>query len=330
MRNNSTLKYTDSKGITKDGIYVPYGAKAYVQLQGDETPSSPNMTYNGDGSITFKGVNYYINNAVGWWRNKSEGANAQNVELKPNKTIVNQNNNLIKDVTYTINKALFGWLASVSGVGPNYDFVRNLYIGSWICQDQGQIGSITVNKDMTCIDKTGKTYPANTDNAQYNINKNFALSFTDDKNVTYKFDANPFVKFNGGIDLPAINVSARTQQVSKFGGTQYNEYPLLFLRNPFLGTWNSKTLLLNKSSNPTVVFNRDTTFTGYVINGQPQNNYSVNPPNSPLTSLFGDGYITGTIKGPQDNYDILYNTDLDTIYVFQKNVFKNPIDTLTR
>ena len=334
MRNDLTLTLV-SPSFTYEGQYKPYGTNAYVKLQTMATPPpTPNMTYNGDGSITFQNVKYYINNSVGWWRNRAAGTNTniQNIKFNPDKTITDLYNRNIG--TYNLGGigAIYGWMSSLtSSVIPDgsLNLSYNPYVGSWLFSEgKGNMFSITVNADMTCTNTDGVAYTVKEDKRNFPTGKNnLIISFTDKDNKKYMFDSNiknSYTKFNGKYELNAVAVEisiTRSDSVESSGMTM--------LRNPFLGTWKSKSL------NIPIVFNRDTTVTGYgMLNGQPQDNYSVNPPNSPLTSMFGDGYITGSIKGngtgSTDNLDIVYNSDTDTIYGFRKDSFAKPVDTLTR
>ena len=331
MRNDFTLTSV-SPSFTYEGEYKPYGTSAYVKLQTMATPpSTPNMTYNGDGSITFQNVKYYINNAVGWWRNRAAGTNTniQNVKFNPDKTITDLYNRNIGTYSLGGPAAMYGWTASItSSLIPsgNTSLNLNLYVGSWLLQEGNYIISITINPDMTCTNTDGTTYQAKEDIKEWPFGPNFIISFTDKNNNKYIFDSNLdlYTKFNGKAEMNALF----TDIEKKIPNGIMSESKTL-LRNPFLGTWKSKELKIP------VIFNRDTTVTGYgMLNGKPQDNYSVNPPNTPLTSKLGDGYITGSIKGNKtgstDNLDIVYNNDTDTILVFQKDSFARPVDILTR
>ena len=335
MRNDFTLTLV-SPSFTYEGQYKPYGTSAYVKLQTMATPPpSPNMTYNGDGSITFQNVKYYINNIVGWWRNKSAGTNTniQNIKLNPDKSITDISNRNIG--TYTTNTGGWaaGWIASLTSSiipGGVSSIILNPYIGSWIFKQGKTLFSFTFNADMTCTNTDGISYPSKEEKPLYiGAGDNLMISFTDKNRNTYKLNSNiknSYTTFQGKFELPAVEFSVI--QVYPNGSSSENG-GMTMLRNPFLGAWKSNVL------NKPIVFNRDTTVTGYgMLNGQPQDNYSVNPPNSPLTSMLGDGYISGSIKGngtgSNDNLDIVYNNDTDTIYVFQKDSFAKPVDTLTR
>lgn len=293
------------------------------------------MTYNGDGSITFQNVKYYINNIVGWWRNKSAGTNTniQNIKLNPDKSITDISNRNIGTYTTNIGGWAAGWIASLTSSiipGGVSSIILNPYIGSWLLQNvSGELFSFTFNSDMTCTDTDGTIYPVKEENPRFRAGNNLIISFTTKNGKTYKLDSNiknSYTTFQGKFELNAVEFSVI--QVYPNGSSSENG-GLTLLRNPFLGTWKSKEF------NKPITFNRNRTIIGYgMLNDQPQDKYSINPPNSPLTSMLGDGYISGSIKGngtgSNDNLDIVYNNDTDTIYVFQKDSFAKPVDTLTR
>jgi hypothetical protein len=280
-------------------------------------------------------VKYYINNIVGgWWRNKSAGTNTniQNIKLNPDKSITDISNRNIGTYTTHTGGWVAGWMSSLTSSiipGGISSIILNPYIGSWTLQQGKTLFSFTFNADMTCTDTDGIIYPAKEYGTGDIYNPMLMISFTDKNGNTYKLNSNiknSYTTFQGKFELPAVALS--TIKVYPNGSISENG-GMTMLRNPFLGTWKSKAL------NKPIVFNRDTTVTGYgMLNGQPQDNYFVNPPNSPLTSMLGDGYISGSIKGngtgSTDNLDIFYNSDTDTIYVFQKDSFAKPLDTLTR
>lgn len=361
MRNDFTFtlvspSITSDDGIDiSDGLYKPYGTFAIAKFKTKEPLPDDIDINNLDDTyfiisymydfILFQGVKYYINNAVGWWRNKNAGnsTNIKNVRLKYNNTIVDQSDTNIGTYTYTpiLNIAQRGYITSLKSPsipGGISSIILNPYIGSWLLKDgENVLFSITVNPNMTCTNTDGVTYPATDVNPSILATggTKLNLAFTTRDFTIYRFDTNAtnqyvpnmprnfYTTIQGNYVLSSVAFSI-IPTYNRSDGVRYfldEKFGITLLRNPFLGTWKSTNTV-----NKIIMFNRDTTVT--VINGQRLNNYSVNPPNSPLTSMFGDGYITGSV--PQDNLDIVYNTDTDTILIFKKNSFENPIDTLIR
>jgi hypothetical protein len=363
MRNDFTFtlispSITSDDGIDiTDGLYKPYGTIAVAKFKTKEPLPDDIDINNLDDTyliinymyefIVFQGVKYYINNALGWWRNKETGSNRKipNIKLKYNNTIVDQSDINIGTYTYTpkLKDPQRGYITSlkISSI-PQLrisDIIINPYIGSWLLKDGGNVlFSITVNPDMTCTNTDGVTYPATDVNPSIlsTGGDRMYLAFTTRDYTIYRFDSNArnqytqgsqfiegsqnyYTTFQGNYVLSSVAISIITTYNRGDGIRYYNpeRFGITLLRNPFLGTWKSTNTI-----NKIIMFNRDTTVT--VINGQPLGNYSVNPPNSPLTSMFGDGYITGNTQ----DLVIVYNQDTDTILIFKKNSFENPIDTL--
>ena len=209
-------------------------------------------------SLAYKGVFYYLyTNWSGWYNyyvNETTNANIQNVKLG-NGIIIGPYGNEIGSYSVTPrtypSKNVINWTISPNMPGTLYP---NPYIGSWMSNDLSNPVIFTFNTDMTCSDGN-ETY---TYTLSPNSSATFpSINFKNKNGQQFRLDCNYYEDFIKRWTINLINVSLGANEL------KFNK----LLRNPFYGSWTSKTLS-KQNKNSIITFTDKGTVTGYgMVNG---------------------------------------------------------------
>lgn len=356
IRNDGTLSYIKN-GVNMPGVYQQFGLNAYVVLKPPQTTYYTG-TLSGwcqtndrfpisSAEIQYSGVEYNPNTKINFGHFNSAFSACS--KTGPDIMTIGANSVLTyKDVKYYFNFETDNWFCygdsdtydvttynkNIKGESTKKDYLKqrlgksyvvNRFIGSWMTNDLPNPVIFTFNPDMTCSDRDG-TYQYRLSNYIFSNPSNSFLSLATTSTTSNSFLSLVFRKNKSEYQLDYYHQNDIINAKVITDGVESSNIKLL--RNPFVGTWTSKT------KRSPITFTINATVTGFVmVDGIPQDQYWVNPPNSQTTAIFGSGYITGSIKGnpglSSNNLVMAYDIDSDIIYVYLSGSYANPVDTLT-